>query len=236
MHCALPPSEPLDGEHPSCFRLAVVGGAQLRGGWHLSAIAWLQGFSSSSLAASPHQWSRRRVTTGSMVGRSEPGCNLCPTLSFKDLHHPCWGGGRAEPELYLPYGPADHLFLQHSEERALTGLAEGQTLTTRGRSAASVVSSSVFGSLAQLALAQLSVPPPTAGVECGCLPSVRVVVASCAPRDRPGHRTPLGRRSCSWIVLSSLRHDASAWGSVPVHPGGLEWGSAGGQVTACRRR
>jgi hypothetical protein len=32
-----------------------------------------------------------------MVGRSESGCGLCPTLSFKDLHHPCWGGGRAEP-------------------------------------------------------------------------------------------------------------------------------------------
>jgi hypothetical protein len=32
-----------------------------------------------------------------MVGRSKPGCGLCPALSFKDLHHPCWGGGRAEP-------------------------------------------------------------------------------------------------------------------------------------------
>jgi hypothetical protein len=96
MHCALPPSEPPDGEHPRCFRLAAVGGAQLRGGWHLSAIARLQGFSSGSPAASPHQWSRRRVTTGSMVGRSKSGCGLCPTLSFKDLH-PCWGGGRGEP-------------------------------------------------------------------------------------------------------------------------------------------
>jgi hypothetical protein len=96
MHCALPPSEPPDGEHPHCFRLAAVGGAQLRGGWHLSAIARLQGFSSGSPAASPYQWSRRRVTTGSMVGRSKPGCGLCPALSFKDLHHPCWGVGRAE--------------------------------------------------------------------------------------------------------------------------------------------
>jgi hypothetical protein len=34
MHCALPPSEPPDGERPRCFRLAAVGGAQLRGGWH----------------------------------------------------------------------------------------------------------------------------------------------------------------------------------------------------------
>jgi hypothetical protein len=33
------------------------------------------------------------MTTSSIVGRSKPGCGLCPALSFKDLHHPCWGGG-----------------------------------------------------------------------------------------------------------------------------------------------
>jgi hypothetical protein len=97
MHCTLPPSKLPDGEHPRCFRLAAVGGAQLRGGWHPSAIARLQRFSSGNPAAFPHQWSRRMVTTGSMVGRSKPGCGLCPALSFKDLHHPCWGGGRGEP-------------------------------------------------------------------------------------------------------------------------------------------
>jgi hypothetical protein len=31
-----------------------------------------------------------------MVGRSKPGCGLCPALSFKDLHHPCCGGGRGK--------------------------------------------------------------------------------------------------------------------------------------------
>jgi hypothetical protein len=92
MHCILPPSE-----RPRCFCLAAVGGAQLRGGWHLSAIARLQGFSSGSPAVSPHQWSPETVTTSSTVGRSKPGCGLCPALSFKDLHHPCWGGGRGEP-------------------------------------------------------------------------------------------------------------------------------------------
>jgi hypothetical protein len=97
MYCVLPPSEPLDGEPPRCFRLAAVGGAQLCGSWYLSAIAQLQGFSSGSPAASPHQWSPKTVTTSSMVGRSKPGCGLCPALSFKDLHHPCWGGGRGEP-------------------------------------------------------------------------------------------------------------------------------------------
>jgi hypothetical protein len=37
------------------------------------------------------------MTTSSMVGRSKPGCGLCPAISFKDLHHPCCGRGRAEP-------------------------------------------------------------------------------------------------------------------------------------------
>jgi hypothetical protein len=34
------------------------------------------------------------MTTSSMVGRSKPGYSLYPALSFKDLHHPCWEGGR----------------------------------------------------------------------------------------------------------------------------------------------
>jgi hypothetical protein len=125
MHRALPPSEPPDGEHPWFFRLVVIGGTQLRGSWYLSAVARLQGFSSGSPAASPHRWSPKTVTTSSMVGRSKSGCGPRPALSFKDLHHPCWGKGRAEPELYLPHGFVGHPLLQHSGERALTDLAEG---------------------------------------------------------------------------------------------------------------
>jgi hypothetical protein len=122
MRCVFPPFEPPDGEHSQSFRL-VVGGTQLRGSWYLSAIVRLQGFSSGSPAASPRRWSPKTVTTSSMVGRSESGCDLGPALSFKDLHHPGWGGGRAEPELYLPRGFVGHLLPQHSRERALTGLA-----------------------------------------------------------------------------------------------------------------
>jgi hypothetical protein len=132
MHRALPPSEPPDGEHSRCLHLAAVGGARPRGGWHPSAIARLQGFSSGSPAVFPHQWSPRMVTTSSMVGRSKSGCGLCPALSFKDLHHPCWGGGWGEPGFYLPHGPAGRLFLQHSGERALTGLAEGANFNNAG--------------------------------------------------------------------------------------------------------
>jgi hypothetical protein len=100
MHRALPPSEPSNGEHPRCLRLAAIGGARPRGGWRPSAIARLQGFSSCCTAAFPHQWSSRMMTTSSVVGRSKPGCGLCPALSFKDVHHPGWGGGA--PSSALP--------------------------------------------------------------------------------------------------------------------------------------
>jgi hypothetical protein len=72
------------------------------------------------------------MTVGLLVGRSKPGCSLCPALSFKDVHHPRCGEGRAEPGFYLPHGPASCFFLQHSGERALTGLAEGANFDDAG--------------------------------------------------------------------------------------------------------
>jgi hypothetical protein len=111
MHRVFPPSEPPGGGRPESFRL-VVGGTQLRGSWYLSAIVRLQGFSSCSPAASPRRWSPKTVATSLMAGRSEPGCDLGPALSFKDVRHPRWGGGQAKPELYLLHGPAGHLLFQ----------------------------------------------------------------------------------------------------------------------------
>jgi hypothetical protein len=148
------------------------------------------------------------VTTSSMVGRSEPGYDLYPALSFKDLHHPCWGGGRAEPELYLPHGFVGHPLLQHSGEGVLTDLAEGADSDNAGWSATSVVSFSALGSLAQLALARLPVP----------LPAVRAVAVPRAPEGRPRRRVLLGQRSCSWAVLPLLRYDVSCAevGASPV--------------------
>jgi hypothetical protein len=72
------------------------------------------------------------VTTSPWVGRSKPGCDLGPALSFKDIHHPCWGGGRAEPGLYFPHRSVGHLLPQHSRERALTGLAGGSDFDNVG--------------------------------------------------------------------------------------------------------
>jgi hypothetical protein len=107
------------------FFLLLFRGAQPRGGWCSSTIAWLQEFSSCSPAAVPRQWSSRRMTTSLVVGRSKLGCDLPPALSFKDVHHPCWGGRRAESGSFLLHGPMTCFFLQHSGETTFTGLAEG---------------------------------------------------------------------------------------------------------------
>jgi hypothetical protein len=124
MHHVFPPSKPPDGGYPPSCRL-LVGGTQLRGSWYLSAIVRLQGFSSCSPAAPLRRRSPKMVTTSSWVGRSKPGYDLGPTLSFKDVHHPRWGGGRAEPALYLPRGFVGHPLPRRSRERALTGPAGG---------------------------------------------------------------------------------------------------------------
>jgi hypothetical protein len=164
------------------------------------------------------------VTTGLMVGRSKPGCGLCPALSFKDLHHPCWGGERGEPELYL----------QHSGERALTDLAEGADFDNAGpasRKRRQLQRAWLAGSAGSSAASGA-----TSHRWGGAWLSAHrgVTVASCVPGDRPRRRTSLGRRSCSWIVLSSLRHDASTRRSVSARPRGLEWGSAGAGWGATR--
>jgi hypothetical protein len=95
----------------SCLFLAAVGGVQPHGSLHPSTIIQVQGFSSCSLAAISYQWSSRGMTTSLVVGRSKPACGLPPALSFKDVHHPCWGGGRVElgPRLRMGWRPASSL-------------------------------------------------------------------------------------------------------------------------------
>jgi hypothetical protein len=101
------PSHSPHASRPSSFRAPGWGAPALPSScccWR-STTSWVLApfshrsasrFSSGSPAAFPHQWSPRMVTTSSMVGRSKPGCGLCPALSFKDLHQPCWGGGRGK--------------------------------------------------------------------------------------------------------------------------------------------
>jgi hypothetical protein len=119
------------GDTRNLFAMSL-GGTQLRGSWYLSAIVRLQGFSSCSPVAPLRRRSPKTVTTSPWVGRSKPGCDLGPTLSFKDVRHPRWGGGQAEPELYLPRGFVGQPLLHRSRERALTSPAGGVDFDNTG--------------------------------------------------------------------------------------------------------
>jgi hypothetical protein len=203
MRRVFPPSKPPDGGCPQSFRL-VGGGTQLRGSWYLSAIVRLQGFSSVSPAAPLRRRSPETVTTSPWVGRSKPGCDLGPTLSFKDVHHPRWGGGRAEPELYLPRGFVGHPLLRRSRERALAGPAGGSDFDNVGL---------VDGGRRQPQRVEL------VGLAPGAPSCQKAAAASCAREDRPRCRALLGRRSCSGAVLPLHRYGASARRSVPHSSG-----------------
>jgi hypothetical protein len=72
------------------------------------------------------------MTSSLVVERSEPGCGLPPALSFKDVHHLRWGGGRAELGIRLPHGLAARFFLQHSREKGVREPCEGGELRVRG--------------------------------------------------------------------------------------------------------
>jgi hypothetical protein len=213
MHRVFPPSEPPDGGCPRSFRLAV-GGTQLRRScrsWYLSAIVRLQGFSSVSPAAPLRWWSPETVTTSPWVRRSEPGCDLGPTLSFKDVHHPRWGGDRAE--LTSRAGSWVGLSFGVRERGRSLAVRAGRTSTTRGWSTAGVVSLSASGSSAWL-----PVPPPAGGR----LPRrVHGRTAQDIARCQGGVRV-LGR-SCLCTCTAP-----PCGGRCPTRPRGSEWGSAGG--------
>jgi hypothetical protein len=67
-----------------------------------------------------------------MVERSEPGCGFPPALSFKDVHHPRWGGRRAELGSCLPHGLVTRFFLQHLGEKDVRQPCGGGELRLRG--------------------------------------------------------------------------------------------------------
>jgi hypothetical protein len=130
------------------------------------------------------------MTASFVVGRSKPGCGLCPALSFKDVHHPRWGGGRTESGFYLPHGPAGRLFLQHSGERALTGLAEGANFDNTGP---------VGHKRRQLQRAWLAGSAGSVAASCRCLLPLDPGVAVRPPHGR------LLRRAHRRIVQDAVR-------------------------------
>jgi hypothetical protein len=97
------------------------------------------------------------MTTSLAVGRSKPGCGFPPSLSFKDVHHPCWGGGRAKSGPCPPCGLATRFFLQHSEEKGVHQPCGGGEPQLCGAGRLQAISCSVSGPLGWTA----SVPPPT---------------------------------------------------------------------------
>jgi hypothetical protein len=201
-----PATSPLESLHSwwcqqSCLLLAAVGGVQPHGSWHPSTIIRLQGFSSRSLAAISHQWSSRRMTTSLVVGRSKLGCSLPLALIFKDVHHLCWGGGRAElgPRLRVGWRPASSLSTQgrrafaiHAEEAnfGYAGLADcGCRQPPRAR----CLGLDGFGAASML--------PPAVGSGHGCPFTTWETVASCVG---PPHPRLLPRRRLYWWVIHGV--------------------------------
>jgi hypothetical protein len=157
------------------------------------------------------------MTASIMVGKSEPGRGLSLALSFKDVHHPCWGGGRAESVFCLSHGLATGFFLQHSEEKGVHQPYGGGEL------------------------------PPAAWSGCGCPSTARAAVAPCIgrphpwpfPRRRPhrGVAQHVVHREGGVRVLGRPRprscgEDRSE--DLPVRTGAaaIRWCGVGGQVAA----
>jgi hypothetical protein len=95
------------------------------------------------------------MTVGLVVGKSKPGRGLSLALGFKDVHHPCWGEGRAELGPCLLRGLVTRFFLQHSGEKGVHQPYGGGEL------------------------------PPAARSGCGYSSTARATVAPCAGRPCP---------------------------------------------------
>jgi hypothetical protein len=109
-------------------------------------------------STSPAGWCCRSCLSYAGGERPRGGGTLPPVLSFKDVHQPCGGGERAGLRLRLPRELVTRLFLQHSEERMITGLVKvGGELWLRGTGqTASVACRRASNSLAWMVL---SSPP-----------------------------------------------------------------------------
>jgi hypothetical protein len=187
----------------SCLLLAAVGGVQPHGSWPPSTIIRLQGFSSCSSAAVLRWWSSRRMTTSLVVGRSKPGCGLPPVLSFKDVHHPSWGGGCAElgPHLRMGSGPLLPSVLG-GEGRPLF-MRRRRTSSMRGWPTAGVANHRVPNALAWMASALPPTLPLAAGSGHGCPFTARAMVEPCAGRPHP--RLLSRRRPYWWVIHGIVR-------------------------------
>jgi hypothetical protein len=151
-------------------------------------------------------------------GEKRVGLRPPLALSFKDVHHSCWGGGRAEWELCLPRGLAVRFFLQHSGEKSVRRPCGGGELWVRGvvrlwrRQLPRVWLPGLGGSGAASGAASCRwggawLPVHRTGdgrAARGLATSMVSPAPPVAPGGRTRRRTPWGRRRRSWMVLSSL--------------------------------
>jgi hypothetical protein len=133
------------------------------------------------------------MTTSLVVGRSKPGYGLPPTLSFKDVHHPRWGGGRAKSGPCPPRGLVIRFFLQHSVAEDVHQPCGGGEPRLRGAGWPQVVSCSVSGPLGWVASALPLMLPPVVWPGRGCPSTARAMVAPCAGPPHPQLLLPTGR-------------------------------------------
>jgi hypothetical protein len=137
-------------------------------------------------------------------GERQTGLRSWSHPQLKDVHHPRWGGGLAEPALYLPRGFAGHPLPRRSRERALTGPAGDPDFDNAGL---------VDGGRRHLQCVGLVGLAP-GGPFCR-----RAAAAQCARVDRSRCRAPLGRRSCSGVVLPLHRRGIFTRRPVPHSSG-----------------
>ncbi|XP_020404889.1 uncharacterized protein [Zea mays] len=176
----------------SCLLPAAIGGVQPHGGWHPFATIRLQGFSSRSPAAVPRRRSPRRMTTSLVVGRSKPGCGLSPTLSFKDVHHPCCGGRQVEPGPFPPLGLVTRFFLQHSEGKGVHQSCGGSVLGYTGSADCRLSAAACLALWGWIALVLPLSLPPAAWSGCGYPSTTRATVVSCAGLPHSWLPLPVG--------------------------------------------
>jgi hypothetical protein len=166
--------------HPSTFRAPGWGAPALP-----SSCCW-RSATSRRLAPFSHR-------SASRIFIRQPGC-IPPLMVTQDGDHQFDGGEKQAGLRPLPrpqlQGSSSYLLGRRARRAGVPppswatssfsiqgrgrspAWRRGRTSTTRGRPAASIVSSSVPGLLAQLALALLPVPPPTAWAGRGCPPAV----------------------------------------------------------------
>jgi hypothetical protein len=202
----------------SCLLLAAVRGAQPRGGWRSPAIARLQGFSSCSLATTPCQWSSRGMTTSLVVERSEPGCGL--PLSSASRMFIIHAGEEGEPS----WGPAFRMGWRPASSSSIRGRRASTSLAEEANFGYAGSAGCRRRQLPRVWLLGLDGFGAASGAASCCLVGAWLSIhrtgdgramhrsatftASPAPPAAPGgrtrRRTPWGRCSRSWMVLSSL--------------------------------